>query len=320
MTWRWGLVGTGNMAARMADALATVPGVQAHAVASRDLGRARRFAAAHGMPATYAAMEDLLADTQVDIVYVATPNHAHAAQVLAALEAGKHVLCEKPLTTSAAETARLTALARARGLLLVEAVWTAFLPTVRRAVALVKAGEVGEVIHATAELLVARDPAAFPHLYNPALAGGATFDLGVYPLTLLQLLVGPIVTLHAASVTGPTDVDETSVACAIHASGATSSIAVGLRAEGTDGLRLTGTRGALQLDHPLYRSGGLTLSRPGHDAARWALPAEEDGYAYEVREVVDCLNTRLVESPALPHAVSVATASLLARMRTNSNA
>lgn len=124
---RWGVVATGGIASTVTADLLLVPGIEVHAVSSRSLERAREFAAGFGIPQAYGDYRELLADPDVDVVYVATPHSEHHEVASAALRAGKNVLCEKAFTVTVAQTEELIALAEERGLFLMEAMWTRFI-------------------------------------------------------------------------------------------------------------------------------------------------------------------------------------------------
>jgi predicted dehydrogenase len=183
MTLRWGLIAPGRIARRFADAFAVLPGHALHRVAARDVGKAQAFAAEWGGEAS-PSIEALCADPEVDIVYVASPHSHHAAHAGVALAAGKPVLCEKSLAPDRATAERLFALARERRVFLMEAVWSRFLPAWRRVQALLAQGAIGEVQRVQSSFCFAPPYDPSSRLFDPALAGGALLDIGVYNLNL----------------------------------------------------------------------------------------------------------------------------------------
>ena len=178
----WGILGTGGIAASMTSDL-KLHGHEGVAVGSRTSASAARFAAAHGIPRSHGSYEDLVADPQVDVVYVATPHPQHAPNALLALEAGKHVLVEKPFTMDRAEAEAIAEAARTRGLVALEAMWTRWLPHIQRMHEVIADGTIGEVraVIAHHSQKASADPAG--RMLNPALGGGALLDLGIYPVS-----------------------------------------------------------------------------------------------------------------------------------------
>ena len=173
----------------MASALQHVPGAERFAVASRSHETAQAFVTEFGFGRAYGTYDALMADPDIDIVYIATPNGLHKDNILSALAAGKHVLCEKPMTLTVADSELCFAAAREAGLFLMEAFWTAFFPAMRKAIEIVRSGEIGIPRHFTANFVSLRSPDTYPILFDPALGGGARNDLGIYPVAT-SLLAG----------------------------------------------------------------------------------------------------------------------------------
>ena len=183
-----GLLGAGDIAAVMARTVAGMTGMENYAVASRDLAKAEAFAAAHGVEKAYGSYEEMLADSQVDLVYIATPHSHHHQWTLAALNAGRNVLCEKAFAVSRREAEEMTALAEAKHLLLAEAIWTRYMPSRAMIRELVDSGEIGEVKTVSSNL--GYPIAHRERLIRPELAGGALLDLTVYTLNFSSMILG----------------------------------------------------------------------------------------------------------------------------------
>src|SRR2546427_3061864 len=186
----WGLIGTGGIAHASAPDLMFTHSGRAAAVGSRHLDSTNRFADEFGIPNRHASYEALVADPDVDVVYVATPHPMHHANALLALRAGKPVLVEKAFTMNAAEAEELVAVARAEGLFLMEAMWTRFLPHIAVIRRLIAEGALGDIVTVTADhgQWFAQDPEF--RLFAPELGGGALLDLGVYPVSFASLVLG----------------------------------------------------------------------------------------------------------------------------------
>lgn len=155
---RWGILGTGKIARAFAEALAETPGAQLAAVASRSIAGADAFAAGFGQPRAFGSYQELADADGIDIVYIATPHPMHAANALMALGAGKAVLCEKPFTINRREAEQVVALAREKGLFLMEAMWTRFMPALAQVRSIIASGEIGQVRQVMADLVSSRRP------------------------------------------------------------------------------------------------------------------------------------------------------------------
>lgn len=287
--FRWGFLGTGKIAVMMAEALELVPGAVKAAVASRRQDTADAFAASHGFARAHGSYGALYADPKVDIVYVATPNTSHKENILDALAAGKHVLCEKPMTLSEADSAECFAAAEAAGLFLMEALWTAFFPAMQKAIELVQSGAIGQPRHLTANFVAYRDPEVYPILFDPALGGGARNDLGIYPVAAALMLAGPARAASLQSVMGATGVDEMTAMVMEHDNGAVSLLSCGFTVDMPVAARLIGDLGEIEIPETLNHPQRVILRKPGSEEV-FDLPSLGFGYAHEAIAVQECLS------------------------------
>jgi predicted dehydrogenase len=306
-TVRWGIVGTGGIATRFVDALRETPGAVLGAVASRVPEPAVAFATRHGAERAHGSYAALAADPGVDVAYVATPHARHAADSILMLEAGKHVLCEKPLALDAAQVDRMRGAAMASGRFLMEAMWSRFLPSWRMIRMLVSDGRIGEPVHVAADFGF-RFPTDPTHrLFDPALGGGALLDIGVYPVHLATMVLGTVSGVHATGQLGPTGVDELVAAVLDHERG-TGVVTAALRTDLPCTARVSGTAGAIEVpafmhcaDHLVIRSGGRL--------ERVDCSFVGEGMRFQVDEVHRCLAAGATESPTMPLAESRAVAA-----------
>jgi predicted dehydrogenase len=307
---RWGILATGTIATAFTQDLALLPDAVAVAVGSRTPAAARAFADRHGIDRAYGSWRELAEDSEVDVVYVATPHAAHHAAAKLCLRAGKAVLCEKPLTLDAAQAEDLVATARAHGVFLMEAMWTRANPVVRRLVALVAAGAIGEVTAVSADFGIAGPFPPGHRLRAPELGGGALLDLGVYPVTLAHLFLGEPRTVAAVAALTPEGTDQNTVVVLGYGSGALASLHCGFVGDTGHRAVLTGTDGRIELPRHFYRPDGFTLVRAGQ-AEEFTMALRGNGLAYQAEEVMRCLREGLVESPLVPHRTSVAVMRVL---------
>ncbi|MFC4104524.1 Gfo/Idh/MocA family protein [Micromonospora zhanjiangensis] len=313
---RWGILATGGIAATFVRDLRLVPDAEVVAVGSRAEGTARAFADRHGVPRAYGSWEALAADPDVDVVYVATPHAAHHDAAMTCLRAGRAVLVEKPLTLDRASSAELIDAAHSRGLFLMEAMWMRCDPLVLRARDLVRSGEIGELTSVQADFGLAGPFPAGHRLVDRALGGGALLDLGIYPITLAHLLLGPPDEIRSWAKLSLGGVDENTGVVLGYDSGAIATLSCGLVGRTPTVATLTGTRGRIELPAPFIRPGQLVVHRLDADAPT-VLPGElvGSGYQHEAAEVQRCLAAGLLESPLVPHRATLEVMALLDAIR-----
>ena len=294
---RWGIVSTGAMAATFTEELHLMPAdAEVSAVLSRSADTAGRFAHTHRIPAAYDSLE-AFCTSGIDIAYVASPHSEHAATAESLLRAGIPVLCEKPLTTSAADTARLIALAGELGVFLMEAVWTRCNPLFRLGLELARRGEIGDIRLVRAGFGFVADHAAPGHrrLLRPELGGGAVLDVGCYPAHFIEAFLGPAACVLARGEVLDEGVDATSSALFDYPGGADRPPAQGIafasfQAESERSVEIAGSAGRLVFDDV---SCPLVLEhRPlAGDTTRYVTSPSGRGYCYEIAEVTRCLRS-----------------------------
>jgi predicted dehydrogenase len=300
---RWGVLATGGMAARFTADLVDLPDAEVVAVASRSEASAKAFAERFGIARAYGGWDALAHDEDVDVVYVATPHSAHRAAAGLCLEAGRNVLCEKPFTLNAREAAELVALARERGSFLMEAMWMSCNPLVRRLKALVDDGAIGEVrtIQADFGLNGAFPPAH--RLRDPAQGGGALLDLGVYPVSFAQLLLGEPDRVTASAVLSEEGVDLQTGALLSWDGGALAALHCSIVGATANSASVTGSAGRIDVPYGFFFPTHFVLHRDGRDPEEFtADPADgpRDSLRHEALEVMRALRAGETESPLLP--------------------
>ena len=263
---RWGLIGVGDIAEkRVAGALKDSPGSSLVAVASARPERAAAFAAKHGIPRHYGDWREMLRDKELDAIYVATPVRLHPEQTIAAAEAGKHVLCEKPMALDAAECARMIAAARRHGVRLGVAYYRHLYPVVRRMKQILAAGVIGRPVlaqaHAFERFDVSADHPRAWFLRKADAGGGPMFDFGCHRIEVLLDLLGPIARVAGGSTNvrfTERDVEDTCVAHFVFASGAQAVLAVSHAAgQPRDSFDIIGTEGSVHV--PVLNLGRMRL-------------------------------------------------------------
>lgn len=244
----WGLIGPGRFARQFAGELREVDRAKLVAVASRSSEeKAAGFAGEFGFERSYGSYSELLADEEVEIVYVVVPHPFHREVAEMALAAGKAVVCEKPLTPTADETRALVSFARNSGQFLMEAMKTRFLPAIVEAKRWIEEGKIGDVVLARADFCFRGPGDPDDRLMNPALAGGAVLDVGIYPIFLTRYLLGEVDSVQAVGTLAPTGVENSASILTKHRSGTTSAMTCSFCSDIAMSATVSGTEGDIFL-------------------------------------------------------------------------
>ncbi len=324
---RWGLLATGRIASTFAEGLTTSRTGFAQAAASRDLSRAQTFATQHGIPHAHGSYEALLTDREIDAVYISTPHPQHCEWAVRAAEAGKHILCEKPLAMDLAEATRIVEAARANDVLLMEAFMYRCHPQTQRVIKMVRSGTLGIVQHieATFGFRSKYDPAS--RLWNKSLGGGGILDVGCYALSGARLVAGaalgqpfadPISLAGAGALHPESGADVHAVATLGFPGGITAQIGCGVGLQFANQLVVHGTAGRLTVPSPfLIRSPArieVTLFETKQTEIL-EIPADHDLYTLEADAVGDALAAGARETTAMPIADTLGNLAALDQWR-----
>lgn len=248
---RWGILATGGIAHSFTRDL-LLAGLVVRAVGSRSQESADAFAAEFGIPTAHPRYEDLVADPGVDIVYVSTPHPFHAKNAMLALNSGKHVLIEKPIALNAVQTREIYDLAAEKGLLVLEAMWTRFLPHMVRIREILAAGTLGEVRALTADHTQKLTDDAAHRINAPELGGGALLDLGIYPISFVSDVLGAPETIMATATFKPTGVDAAVATVFRYPGGAIATTYSASDTRGPNVASVFGTAGRIDVDQVWY--------------------------------------------------------------------
>ncbi|GHH22671.1 Gfo/Idh/MocA family protein [Streptomyces lanatus] len=300
---RWGILATGGIAAAFTADLVDLPDAEVVAVASRRQESADAFAERFGISRAYGDWSALAEDGDIDVVYVATPHSAHREAAGLCLEAGRNVLCEKAFTLNAREAEELVALAHAKNSFLMEAMWMYCNPLVRRLKALVEDGAIGEVRHVQADFGLAGPFPPSHRLRDPAQGGGALLDLGVYPVSFAQLLLGEPSDVTARAMMSPEGVDLQTGALLSWDSGALASLHCSIVGGTATSASITGSGGRIDVPGGFFFPDRFVLHRDGRDPEEFtADPADgpRNTLRHEAAEVMRALRAGETESPLVP--------------------
>ncbi len=296
----WGIVGPGRIAAKVVGDFTHVDGARVVGAASRSLHRARAFADEHGLERSYGSYIEVLADDEVDVLYIATPHPQHHAIAVAALRAGKAILVEKTFTATVAGAEDVITTAREHQRFAMEAMWTRFQPAIVAARDLIADGAIGEVRQLQADLGVDRPYDPSDRMFDPTQGGGAMLDLGVYPVSLAQHFLGTPDRVTASGSLTPTGVDTEAGVLLSYADGRVATLAVSLRHHSPGAARIVGTGGWIDIMPRFHHPQSIVLTRKGAEPETITRPQTGGGYSHELIEVTDCIRAGRTESAVMP--------------------
>ena len=307
----WGILGPGRIAHRFAAGLRDAAGARLVAVGSRDAARAEAFAARYRAPRAHGSYAALAADPAVDAIYVATPHPQHAPACRICLDAGKHVLCEKPLAVNAAEARAVAACARDRGVLLMEGMWTRFIPAIAALRSLLQAGAIGVPALVQSDMAFAAqvDPAS--RLFAPELAGGALLDIGVYCVAFASMVLGTPDTVAASAHLGTTGVDERTAVALSYPGGAVAALLCGITVSSPQTATIFGSKGYVAVASPFWCSEQITVHRSGGEPQERRYPLRGNGFNYEAEHFMELVRAGATDSPVMPLAETIAISETL---------
>lgn len=319
------ILGAGRIAHTMANTLvemATDPlyssWIHPYAVAARDLDRAQAFANQWHLDKAYGSYEDLVADPDVDLVYIATPHNLHAEQAILCMKAGKNVLVEKSFTANTAQAREALAVSKETGLLCTEAIWTRYMPSRQLINEVIASGEIGEVKSASANLCYPVSGKA--RMIDPACAGGALLDVGVYPLNFLDMAVGAdhgrtLDHFSTSMVPYETGVDAQNSTTLYYSDGTMAVSTSSMLVASDRGGYVWGTEGYLEVTN-INNPESIDIYGKDHKPVRSiSVPPQLTGYEYEVAAAANALLDDKTECEAMPHADTIRIMELMDAIR-----
>ncbi|HOG01356.1 MAG TPA: Gfo/Idh/MocA family oxidoreductase [Clostridia bacterium] len=310
----FGILGTGWIANEMADTLARSGDANLYAVASRETARAKAFAARYGIRKAYGSDAELLADPDVDVVYVASPHSRHAEQMLACLDAGKHILCEKAFTVTAKQAREVLARAREKKRVVAEAIWPRYMPMAKTIRDFCASDRIGRVYAVYCNL--GYPVAGVPRLREPELAGGALLDVGVYTLNFAALVLGGEVTgFTSSAVKNELGVDTQGSIALTYSGGRMATLLYSVLGT-TDRLGVIYGEKGYALVENINNFESLRAYDDDYNLIeRVERPPQVTGYEYEVRAITEAILSGASECPDMPHAETIRIMELMDGIR-----
>ena len=299
---RWGILGCGKIARKFASDLCLVEGAELVALGSRNRERGEAFA--KDFPAKYIheSYEALVANEEVDVIYIATPHNLHYENTMLCLNHNKAVLCEKPFAINAKQSREMIALAREKNVFLMEALWSKFLPHYNKMQEMIHSGMLGEIKSVLIQFGFKPVPPIAARIFDPALAGGTMLDIGIYNVFFALSILGKPDFIDAVMNAASTGVDEQCAVTFRYNNGAMAQLFSSFSTNLATEAGISGTNGRIRLAHRFYAP-DTTIEYYADKADNHEVIATEKetgwGYQYEARHVCECLRNGLKESPVM---------------------
>lgn len=294
--FRWGIIGTGGIAQTWATDLQRVPDHHVSAVGSRSVQNGRAFAAQFPDCISYGSYEDLVNDPDIDGVYVATPHQAHVSGTILALRAGKPVLCEKPFAVNATQAKLMIDTAREMNVTLMEAMWTRFLPHIKKMREILSQGIIGDVVAVEADHGQRLAVRQIPRLMLPEFAGGALLDLGIYPVSFAHMVLGAPSRITASAIFTSEGVDSQTSAIFDYDSGAQAVLTANMIAESPCKAVISGTLGRIEIDRIFYKPAPMRVILNDESVTHYPNDYVGLGFREEAIEFADLVRNGKKES------------------------
>lgn len=297
---KWGIVGLENIASQFASDLLLIENAELTAVASRDFTKAEEFGGKFNALRMYNSYDLLFEDSEVEIVYIATPHNLHAELSIKALGKGKHVLCEKPIALSYQDAQRMIEASKKNNVFFMEAFWTRFIPSIQNLLQKIDNGIIGDVNYIKADFAFHGSETENKRLFDKDLGGGALFDIGVYPLFLSYILLGKPKEIATKAIKHKNDIDlQTSMILQYET--AQSILHASIVSESDMKAIISGTKGRIELNAPWYIADGYSLFINEEKEATFTFPALGKGYSHEIIECQNCILNNEIESKLWSH-------------------
>lgn len=295
-----GILGAGGIASTLAETMNKMPEVECYGVASRNLEKAQAFCKKHGFANAFGSYEEMLADSEVELVYIATPHSHHYRHMKMCVEAGKHVLCEKAFTVNVKQAEAIFALAREKNVLVTEAIWTRYMPSRKMIKDLLDQKIIGEVGKLTANLdyyICEKE-----RIIRPELAGGALLDVGIYPLNFACMNFGDQISdIQSAVQMTDTGVDGENVVTLFYEDKRVAVLTSGIYGLSDRQGIFYGSKGYMVVDNVNNPIGIKVYDEDRQLIRDIAVPEQISGYEYEILETIECIQNGKLECPSMPH-------------------
>jgi len=308
---KWGIIGLGSIAHKFAADLQIVHNAVLEAVASRSVDKAKKFANQYHANEYYADYELLVEKSNVDIVYIATPNTYHFSHTMMCLKYNKAVLCEKPMGVNSHEVKSMIDKARSRNLFLMEAIWTRFIPAIEKLLALLEANFIGKLISVDANFGFYNEFDAESRLFNKQLGGGSLLDIGIYPIYLSFLALGFPFDINAIARMSSTQVDQSCYMLFNFENESKAQLSSTFEADTTNEAYIYGSKGNIRIKAPFHHPQQIECYLYDGEKEEFNIPYRGHGYVHEILAVHHCLDQKVKEHPQLNLEISLAISQII---------
>jgi len=312
---KWGILTAGKMSAKFVKALKLLDNVELYAVAARDISNAKMFAQEHDIKKYYGSYEELATDSEVEIIYIASPHSHHFEHTMLCLKNGKAVLCEKAFALNASEVQTMIDEARKQNVFLMEALWPPFQPIYKKTKELLLNGEIGQLVHIDAKFGFQPPYDPSDRKFNLALGGGSLLDIGIYPVHDVLYFMGVPDNITAKATFTDLGVENSINIIFGFNDGRTASVLSSFKASVGIGCTLYGENGSLSFSRGRDMSQRVTLAVNGKTPEEFLFTPEGMGYHFEAEEVMKCIEQGKIESAVVPHSYSLQLMNILDKVR-----
>ena len=309
--YRWGVMGAGRIAEKFCTALDFVEGSEVYAIASRDEGKAKAYAAKHNAAKAYNNYESLIKDDNVDVIYIATPHAFHYEQAMKCLQNKKAVLCEKPMSLSYAQTKKMIHTATESKVFLMEGMWTSCMPFIEKILSIIGEDIIGKPKYMSADFGFTAPVDIESRLYNKKLGGGSVMDVGVYPVFLSALIFGEPVLIRSVSKLAFTGVDEYANIVLQYSNGETAHLLSSISFNTAIEAEIIGTKGRIKIKNPWFKATDFSILLNEGEIKNFTMPHLNNGFEHEIKEVTRCLGNGLLQSEKMPHRLSLSVSKIM---------
>lgn len=313
---KWGIIGLGKISHKFARDLLLVQNSELEAVASRDLSKAKVFSEKFNSNKFYGSYKELLNDSFIDIVYIGTLNHTHENLTILALEHKKAVLCEKPFAINKKQVLRMIHASKKNNVFLMEAMWTRFIPAIKKIKSSIDSGEIGDIKYINADFSFNAD-SSIQRTYDKELGGGSLLDIGIYPIFLAYLLLGNPSKINASAHYFESGADS-QLAMIFNYENAQAILFSSFNSNSKRVAKISGTLGEIIIDEPWNETDSFSILKD-NDTTAISLPTVGRGYTHEIIECNTCLTENILESRFWSHQHSIELITILDRVREKIN-
>ena len=309
---KWGIIGLGKIAQKFVNDLKLIDNVELEAVASRDLTKAEAFAKTYDAKKFYGSYDALLQDKFVDIVYIATPHNSHAQIAVLALENKKAVLCEKPFAINKQQVFNMIEASKKHNMFLMEALWTRFLPAIKKIKNTVETGEIGEIKYLNADFSFKANP-SIQRIYDKELGGGSILDIGIYPIFLAYLILGMPAKIIAKAHFYESGADS-QVSIIFDYKNAQAVLFSSFNSNSKREAKISGTLGEIMIDSPWNETSSFSVFKDNKEE-EISIPIFGKGFTHQISECNFCLLENRTQSNLWSHQNSLELITLLDAVR-----